>query len=233
MIGGRGQGIGFAVPSSMAQRVADQILRTGHVTRGWIGVSVQDVTPELAAALSLNPGAGALVNNVAPEGPAFHANLRPGDVIASVAGHPVHEGHDLIRETMTHEVGQPIALEIVRGGKHYAASMTLAERPEPAVEPTPAQQAPSARQGLGLVVRDLAPAQAAQMNLPSKPTPILTQVAPGSAADRSGLRPGDVILEANGVAEPTSAQVADLARSGGLVLRVKRGDAFFYAALKH
>jgi Do/DeqQ family serine protease len=232
MIVGRGQGIGFAVPSSMAQRVADQILRTGHVTRGWIGVSVQDVSPELAAAMQLSAGSGALVNNVAPDGPAYRANLRPGDVIASVAGHPVREGHDLIRETMIHEVGQPISLEIVRAGKHYGASVTLAERPEPATEPAPVQQAPSGRQGLGLVVRDLAPSQAAQMNLPSKPTPILTQVTPGSAADRAGLRPGDVILEANGTPEPTSAQVADLARSGGLVLRVKRGEAFFYAALK-
>jgi Do/DeqQ family serine protease len=232
MIVGRGQGIGFAVPSNMAQRVAEQILRTGHVTRGWVGASVQDVTPELAAGLQLNPGAGALVNNVAADGPAFRANVRPGDVIASVGGHPIHDGHDLVRETMAHEVGQPLTLEIVRGGKHYGASVTLAERPEPAVEPIPAQQAPSGRQGLGLVVRDLAPGQATQMNLPPKPTPILTQVVPGSAADRAGLRPGDVILEANGVAEPTSAQVADTARSGALVVRVKRGDAFFYAALK-
>jgi Do/DeqQ family serine protease len=232
MIVGRGQGIGFAVPSNMAQRVADQILKSGHVSRGWIGVNVQDVTPELAAALQLNAGTGALINNVPPEGPAYRANVRAGDVIATVGGHPIRDAHDMIRETMAHEVGQPVALEIVRGGKHYGASVTLAERPEAPVEPPPVQQAPSARQGLGLVVRDLSPGQAAQMNLPSKPTPILTQVTPGSMADRAGLRPGDVILEANGVAEPTSAQVADLARSGGLVLRVKRGDAYFYAALK-
>lgn len=232
MIVGRGQGIGFAVPSNMAQRVADQILRTGHVSRGWIGVSVQDVTPELATAMHLSAGSGALVNNVAQDGPAFRANVRAGDVIASVGGHPVRDGRDLIRETITHEVGQPVALEIVRAGQHYGANVTLSERPEPAVTPPAAPQPPATHQGMGLVVRDLAPAQAAQMNLPAKPAPILTQVAPGSAADRAGLRAGDVIVEANGVQEPSSAQVVELARSGALVVRVKRGDTFFYAALK-
>jgi Do/DeqQ family serine protease len=232
MIVGRGQGIGFAVPSNMAQRVADQILRSGHVSRGWIGVSVQDVTPELATAMHLSPGAGALVNNVAQDGPGYKANVRPGDVIASVAGHPVREAHDLIRETIAREVGQPLQLEIVRGGNHYAAVVTLAERPDAAADAAPAPQALPARQGLGLVVRDLAPQQAAQMNLPPKPAPVLTQVVPGSSADRAGLRPGDVIVEANGSPEPTSAQVAEMARSGSLVLRVKRGEAFFYAALK-
>jgi Do/DeqQ family serine protease len=232
MIVGRGQGIGFAVPSSMAQRVADQILKSGHVSRAWMGVAVQDLTPELAAALQLSPTSGALVNNVASGGPALKANVRPGDVIASVGAHAVHDGHDLIRETIAHDVGQPIQLEIIRGGQHYAATVTLSERPEAAVEPAPTQQPASSRSGMGLVVRDLSPQQAAQMNLDPKPLPAITQVVPGSAADRAGLRVGDVIVEANAAANPTSAQVAELARGGGLVLRVKRGDAYFYTALK-
>jgi Do/DeqQ family serine protease len=232
MINGRGQGIGFAVPSTMAQRVADQILKTGRVSRGWIGVSVQDVTPELAAAMHLTPGAGALVNNVASDGPAFRANLRPGDLIASVGGRSVHDGHDLIRETISREVGQPVQLEIIRTGQHYGANVTLAERPEAPAAAPPVQLPVTAHQGMGLVVRDLSPEQAAEMNLPARPVPVLTQVTPGSAADRAGLRPGDVIIEANGSRDPTSAQLAELARSGALVLRVKRGDAFFYAALK-
>lgn len=231
MIVGRGQGIGFAVPSNMAQRVADQILKTGRVSRGWIGVAVQDVTPELAAAMHLTAGSGALVNNVASEGPAYRSNVRPGDVIASVGGHPIHDSHELIRDTIAQEVGQPLQLEIIRSGQHYGANVTLAERPEAAVEPAPLQQQ-APRQGMGLVVRDLSPDQAAQMNLGAKRVPVLTQVTPGSAADRAGLRPGDVIVEANGVQDPPSTQVAELARSGALVLRVKRGDAFFYAALK-
>jgi Do/DeqQ family serine protease len=232
MIVGRGQGIGFAVPSNLAQRVASQLLKSGRVSRAWLGVSVQDVTPEIAAAMKLTPGAGALVNNVAPDGPAFKANLRAGDVISVVAGHPLHDAHDLIRETISREVGQSIPLEIVRGGQRYGSSVTLTERPERPVEETPAQQQVTPHQGMGLVVRDLGADQAAQMGLPARPVPVLTQVAPGSSADRAGLRQGDVIVEANGTAEPTSSQVAEFAKAGSLLLRVKRGDAFFYAALK-
>jgi Do/DeqQ family serine protease len=232
MIVGRGQGIGFAVPSNMAQRVASQILKTGHVTRAWLGVGVQDLSPELAGAMHLAPGTGALVNNVASDGPAYRANIRPGDVVSAVAGRPVRDGHDLVRETIAQPVGQAILLEIIRAGQHYSTSVTLAERPEAAVEPIPAQQAAPPRQGLGLVVRDLAVTQATQMGLPARQVPIVTQVSPGSVADHEGLRVNDVLVEANGIPDPTSAQVADAARGGSLLLRVKRGDSFFYAALK-
>ncbi len=232
MIVGRGQGIGFAVPSNMAQRVATQILKTGHVSRSWLGLSVQDITPELAQAMHLPPGTGALVNNVTSDGPAYRANIRPGDVISSLGGHPVRDGTDLVREAISHDVGQPVQLEIVRGGQHYGASVMLSERPEAPIKPVPAQQQALPHQGLGLVVRDLAPQQAAQMGLAAKALPVVTQVTAGSAADREGLRIGDVIVEANGTAEPTSAQVADLARAGTLLLRVKRGESYRYAALK-
>lgn len=110
--------------------------------------------------------------------------------------------------------------------------MTLTERQERPVEEAPSQQPTNAHQGMGLVVRDLAPEQASQMNLPAKALPALTQVAPGSAANRAGLRVGDVIVEANGTANPSSSQVAEFAKTGSLLLRVKRGDSFFYAALK-
>jgi Do/DeqQ family serine protease len=232
MIVGRGQGIGFAVPSNMAQRVATQILKAGHVSRSWLGLSVQDVTPEIAQAMHLSPGAGALVNNVASDGPAFRANIRPGDVIASLAGRPVREGTDLVREAISHDIGQAVQLEIIRAGQHYGASVVLSERPEAPIKPVPAQQQALPHQGLGLVVRDLAPQQAAQMGLPAKSLPVVTQVTPGSPADREGLRAGDVIVEANGNADPTSTQVADLARSGALLLRVKRGDTYRYEVLK-
>ncbi|MDP9001143.1 MAG: trypsin-like peptidase domain-containing protein, partial [Myxococcota bacterium] len=88
MIAGRGQGIGFAVPSNMAQRVATQILKIGRVSRAWLGLSVQDLTPEISQAMHLAPGGGALINNVASDGPAYRANVRAGDVIASVGAHP-------------------------------------------------------------------------------------------------------------------------------------------------
>jgi serine protease Do len=231
MVAGRAQGIGFAVPSNMAVRVAQQLLASGHVTRAWLGVGVQDVTPELAATLKVQPGVGALVNNVASGGPAFRANIRPGDVIASVAGHPVHDGHELVRETMAQAVGQAIPLEIIRSGSHYGATVTLSERPEKPVPPAPSQAQAQPHQGMGLVVRDLAPQQAAQLGLGQKTLPIVTQIVPGSSADREGLRVNDVIVEANGAADPTSSQLATAAGGGTLLVRVHRGEAYFYAAL--
>ena len=232
MIVGRAQGIGFAVPSNMAQTVATQILKSGKVTRAWLGVGVQDVTPELASALKIGASPGALVTSVAPEGPAFRANVRPGDLIASVGGHLVRDGRDLLRDTMALPVGQAVAVEIVRGGNHYGTQITLTERPEQPIEPIPAQAQAAPRQGLGLVVRDLGPSQVEQLGLGQRSLPIVTQVSPGSVADREGMRTGDVIVEVNGAPDPTSSQLADAARAGGLVLRVKRGDGYFYAALK-
>ena len=85
---------------------------------------------------------------------------------------------------------------------------------------------------MGLVVRDLAPQQAAQLGLGSKSVPIVTQVVPGSAADREGMKVNDVIVEANGTPDPTSAQLATAAGGGTLLVRVKRGESYFYAALK-
>jgi S1-C subfamily serine protease len=231
MIVGRGQGIGFAVPSNMAERVANQILKTGHVSRAWIGVAVQDLDPTLAAAVRWEAGAGALVNNVAADGPAFKANIRPGDVVVVVGGHPIHDAHDLVRETLAEEPGQPLVLEIVRSGRRYAASVVPIERPEPASPAVPVQET-SSRPGLGMTVRDLTPEQAVQVGTSSKSGAEIVEVSPGSPADRAGLRPGDVIIEANGDHAPDSQRIAALARSGKLLLRVKRADAYFYAALE-
>ena len=231
MIVGRGQGIGFAVPSAMVKRVASQLLKAGRVSRSWLGVAVQDLSPELAAAMHVPAASGALVNNVAAGGPAQRANLRAGDIIASVGGHPVRDGHELVREALLHEVGQPVPLGIVRGGQHYATSVTMSEPTGAPVDAVPAQRLATPNQGLGLVVRDLAPQQAAQAGLPAKPLPIITQIAAVRTADREGLRVNDVIVEANGVVDPTSAQVAEMAKGGAVLLRVRRGDAYYYAAL--
>ena len=232
MIVGRGSGIGFAVPSNLARRAAEQILKTGHVERAWIGAGVQDLTPDIAQVVKLDPRAGALINAITDGGPAQKAQLHPGDVIASVAGHPVHDGRDLIREILNHDVGQVVQLEVVRAGQHYATMVTLAARPEAPVPPLPVQQQNVPQTGLGLGVRDLSPQQSAQLGLPAKTLPIVSTVIPGSAADRSGLRVGDVIVEADGIVDPTSTQLQQAAADGQLLLRLRRRDSAFYAALK-
>jgi serine protease Do len=232
MILGKGQGIGFALPSNMVRRVAEQLVKNGHVVRAWIGVGIQDITPELGAALKVDPHAGALVNQVSDGGPGAHANLKPGDVIASVGGKPVHDSHELIREVMSHEVGDNVALEIVREGKHYGAQATLTARPEPAAQALPVQQQNVPQSGLGFSVRELPPDQARELNMPQKSLPIVTTVVPGSPADRAGIKVGDVIVEADGKVEPNPRELQDAAKDGQVVLRLRRRDQAFYAALK-
>ena len=233
MIVGRGAGIGFAVPSNLARRVAEQILKKGKVERAWIGVGIQDLTPELASALKLaDARAGVLVNSVTEGGPAQKANIKAGDVIAAVAGKRVTDGRELVREVIAHEVGQTVPLEIIRDGKRYGSSAVLTARPEAAVPPLPVQQQGVPQAGLGLSVRDLAPQQAAQLGLPPKPVPVVTSITPGSSADRAGLKPGDVIIEADGLADPTATQLSEAAKDGALLVRVRRREATFYAAMK-
>jgi len=232
MIVGRGTGIGFAVPSNIAKRVAEQILKTGRVQRAWIGVGYQDLGPELAAAMKLDARSGVLINGVSADSPAGKAGVKVGDVIAAVAGKPVHDGRELIREILAHDVGQQIQLEIVRDGKHYGTNVVLSARPEPAVPPVPAQQAGIPQPGMGIGVRDLAAQQAAQMGLGSKAVAVVTTVQPGSSADRAGIKVGDVVAEADGTTDPTSTQIQQAAADGQLLLRLKRGDGAFYAALK-
>jgi serine protease Do len=195
-------------------------------------VGVQDLTPELAHAMKVDARAGALVNSTADSGPAHKANIRPGDIIAAVAGRPVHDAHELTREVIAHDVSTTVPLEILRGGQRYSTSVVLTARPEPPVPPVPAQQATVPHPGLGLTVRDISPQQAQQIGLSAKPYCIITQVHPGSAADHAGLKAGDVIVEADGQTDPSSAQLQQAASDHSLLLRVKRRDAFFYAALK-
>ena len=233
MIVGRGAGIGFAVPSNLARRVAEQIVKKGKVERAWIGVGIQDLTPELASALKLSDArSGVLVNSITDGGPAQKANIKPGDIIAAVGGKKVTDGRELVREVIAHEVGQTVNLEIIRDGKRYGSSALLTARPEAAVPPLPVQQQGVPQAGLGLTVRDLTAQQAAQLGLPAKPLPVITSIAPGSSADRAGLKPGDVIVEADGLTEPSAAQLSEAAKDGQLLLRVRRRDAVFYAAMK-
>jgi serine protease Do len=232
MIVGRGTGIGFSVPSNLARRAAEQILKTGHVQRSWIGVGIQDLTPELASAMKVDSRAGVLVNSINEGGPAAKANIRAGDIIGAVAGKKVIDGRELVREVISHEVGQTIQLEIVRDGKKYGTNMTLTARPEAAIPPLPVQQQGVPQAGLGLSVRDLTPQQSSQLGLSPKPLPIVTTIAPGSAADRAGLKPGDVIVEADGIQDPTANQLSEQAKDGQLLVRVRRRDASFYAAMK-
>lgn len=232
MLVGRGSGIGFSVPSNAAKRVAEQLVKTGRVQRAWIGAGIQDLTQPLAAAMKVETRIGVLVNSVEADSPASRANLRPGDIIATVLGKQVHDTRELSREVFQLDVGRTVQLEILREGKRYGAALILAPRVEPPVPPLPVQQEKVPQIGLGIAVRDLAPEQAVQLGLPRKAVCVVATVAPGSVADRAGLKVNDAIVEADGALDPTAAKVSDAGKDGELLLRARRKDVWFYAALR-
>ncbi|EYF06723.1 trypsin-like peptidase domain-containing protein [Chondromyces apiculatus] len=229
MIVSRGQGIGLAVPAVMARRVAELLLKTGRVDRTWIGVGLQDLTPELAAAIPSAPPLGALINTVSPSGPASKANLNPGDVVTSILGKPVRDAQDLIREIFLHDAGEAVTLDVNRGGKRYQTKVILESRNEPPPPVLPVQRTASQQPGLGLTVRDAADPRSPPG---TKATVVrVNGVATDSPADRAGVKPGDILLEVDGKQQPTAADVEAATRDGRLLLRIQRPNAVLYTAV--
>ena len=231
MVVGRGSGIGFAVPANMAKRVAAELVKRGHVERPWLGIEDQDLVPAIAEAMKVEAHTGVLVANVTGGGPAEKANMKAGDVVLSVSGKALRETRDLKREVLAREPGQTMELEILRDGKRYRTDITLGTKPEAPIDPLPMQNA-TAQSSMGFRVRELSAAEAKNAGIPGKLLPLVTYVAPGSAGDRSGLRGGDIVLEADGKVDPSAKDLEDAAKDGQVLVRVKRKEMVFYAALK-
>jgi serine protease Do len=137
--GGGNQGIGFAVPINLARFVMDQILKHGKVVRGYLGVGIQEVTPELAKAFNVPPGKGALVSDVSPDGPAAKAGLKKGDVIEELNGRPVTGSNDLKLQVASMAPGSVAHLKVSRNGQLLDIPVTLGELPEKSGKTTPGE----------------------------------------------------------------------------------------------
>lgn len=224
----KAQGISLAVPANMAKRVAEQLLKSGKVDRAWMGVGLQDVTPQLAAEIPGSPATGgALVNAVTPNSPAAKAHLEPGDILATIGGKSVKEAQDIIREVFQTDPGKALTFEVIRGGKKYQTKVTLESRKDPAPPQLPMQRAAPSQGGFGITL--------GERTDPSNSKAMITEignVASDSPADRAGLKPGDLILEVDTIKQPTKAQVTEASKDGRLLLRLKRGAASFYVALR-
>jgi Do/DeqQ family serine protease len=194
--GGGNQGIGFAVPVDMARHVMEQILKTGKVTRGYLGVIIQPVTPDLAKAFGLPSSEGALVGDVTPGGPGAKAGLEKGDVIVSLNGTAVSDSQDLRLRISQLAPGEAVKLQLYRNGQKRDISATLQEFPEKKeVAEAPATDQNAAE---GLQVVNLTPDVAEQLNLPAGTRGVVvSRVDPDSNAAEGGLQRGDVIQEVN------------------------------------
>lgn len=200
------QGVGLAVPSDLVRNVVDNLVRHGRVDRGYLGVSVQDITPALAETFGLKSRAGALVSEVQPDSPAAKAGLRSGDVITSIAGKPVQDAAQLSLAVSQTAPDTEIRMEVLREGRRKTLEATTA--PQPDARPRLGMKGEG--RGLssgnaqdegvlnGVAVVDLDAQTRRQLNLPAKLRgALVTSVAPDSASAKAGLQPGDVILEIN------------------------------------
>ena len=229
MILGRGTGIGFAVASDLAGRVAEQLIEDGRVRRAWLGVSFQELSPGLAGRLGLDAARGALVSAVVPEGGAARAGLRPGDVIVSVDERAVEDGRDLLRAVLAQDVGARVRLGVVRDGQRRELEATLGERPSERVAARERAEPGAAGGAWGL---SLAPLDRAERQALGEGGVKVAAVRPGSPAERAGLRPGDVLVEADRQALTDPGVLEEALEDGSALLRVRRERGAFFAVLE-
>lgn len=192
-----GQGIGFAIPVNMTKNVVTQLKDGGKVVRGWIGVYVQQVTPEIAESLDLNDDEGALVADVTEGGPAAQAGVKRGDIIVELNGNKIEEMSDLPKLVADYTPGTNTKLKVIRDGKEKALNIKLGELPEQGTQLSSRASDEDTEQSLGIIVQDITPQIQNRLGLESPSGVVITNVNPNSPASESGLSRGDVILEVN------------------------------------
>ncbi len=188
----RGQGIGFAIPINLAKEIVDQLIKTGRVTRGWLGVVIQPLTEELAQQFGVEAGAGVLIADVVEGGPADKAGLKTGDVVEVFAGKPVTDVRQLQRLVAGVRPGKKVSIKVKRQKEDLALTVTVEEMPSEEI----VTGIPESLERYGFAVQDLTPELREQFQVEEGGV-LVSSVEPGSPAFRRGLRPGDVILEVN------------------------------------
>jgi len=232
--GGGNVGIGFAIPINMAKDLLPQ-LKKGKVIRGWLGVVVQAITPELKDKLDLKDEKGALVSDVTEDSPADKAGLKRGDVIISFDGQKIEEIHDLPYLVATTPVGKRVRIEIIRNGKEEDLEAVITESRQ---EPTTSSQTPEKGTGpdLGMTLRENTPEFAKNHNLSENHGLVVLGLTPNGPAFNAGLQVGDIILELDRVPinslEAFKKKVKEYKSGDTLLFLILRQTNTMYLALK-
>jgi serine protease Do len=230
------QGIGFAVPSNMARSIAEQLIERGRVVRGWLGIGIQELTPELARKFGAKAPEGALVSDFLPGSPAEAAGLSNGDIVLRFGGVRVDGPAELRNLVARSTPGAKVSVEILRDGRRHEMSVTVGETPREAERPAgapPGERKHDVFSGLRVIA--LTGDVARQLNVPSGRGAVVAGVREGSPAAEAGLRRGDVILEVEqrriqGPADFRALSVAS--RPGAAVmLYINRGGRKFYVTV--
>lgn len=233
------QGIGFAVPTNMVRPLMSQLIQKGKIIRGWLGVTIQEMTPEISQKFGLEKSKGALVSDVAKGSPAEKAGILRGDIILEFNGREVKDVSSLRNMVAQSKVGSDVSIKVLRSGKEYNAKLVIAELPREVAEVAPNQMPEESEMGAltGLTVMGLTKEIARQLGFSKdEKGVVVVKVEPASPADEAGIKKGDIIKEIdrkqvnnhddfNRIASTTK-------RSETVLLFVARGDKKFYVTLK-
>jgi serine protease Do len=232
--GGGNIGIGFAIPIDLAKEIVPQLKEKGRVTRGWLGVMIQKVTPDIAESLGLDEAKGALVADVVKDGPAEEAGIKQGDVIVEFDGKPVADSAELPLLVARTPVGKTVDLVIIRDKKRETVTVTISELKD---EEELAEGSGGGTDDLGLTVQTLTPELAENLGIErGVKGVVVTQVDPAGPAGEAGLRRGDVSLEVTRAPVKDASAYSKALHAAGkgktVLFLVRRGDNTIFLAVK-
>ncbi len=227
----QGQGIGFAIPVNLAKGIIDQLKNEGEVTRGWLGVGIQDLSPELRDYYGVGDQEGVLVSQVFEGDPADEAGIKAKDIIVAVDGTPVKTSRELTRVIAGKEVGKKTTISVLRDGEEKRFKVKLAKRQD---EKLRASRETESDDEIGIQVTDLTPENAKRLGYEDESGVLIVRIKQGSKAQEAGLQRGDLIKEVNrkGINSVKEFEKAmDQTDSGDTInLLVKRRNAGFIVA---
>jgi serine protease Do len=226
-------GIGFAIPINLARDLIPDLREKGHVTRGWLGVMIQKVTPDIAESLGLKAAKGALVADVVKGGPAAAAGIKTGDVITSFDGHVIKESTELPLMVARTPIGKEAEVKVLRDNEEKNFTIKIEQMKEDEGDTGESHES----EAYGLTVQNLTPEIAESLGIGKDVKGVLVAgVDPGSSAEEAGLRRGDVILEVNRQAvadvDAYSKHLKETEPGKSTLLLVRRGDNTIFLALK-
>jgi serine protease Do len=228
----QGHGIGFAIPINTAKNILADLKTKGSVTRGWLGISIQDITEDIAENMKLKDMKGALVGHVFEGDPADKAGIKTGDIIVELAAKRIQDSHELMRLVAALKVGEKITVKIMRDGKEKTVSVVVGERKN---EKELARKGKT-REYYGMAVQEITPDMAKHLGLSEKGGVIISQVRDGSPADDAGLKIQDIVLQINRVRISSMKnfqnEIKKESKEGTILLLIKRGEMSFFVTLK-
>jgi len=227
----QGQGIGFAIPINMAKNILADLKTKGKVTRGWLGISIQDISEDIAKNMNYKNKNGVLVSDVFKDDPADKAGIKVGDIITEINGKSIKDTHDLLLTTAALHVGEKAIIKALRDGKEISFQVLVAERKDkPEIALTKKSGA-----YFGINVQEITKDLAKQLGIPHDAGVIVTDVEEGSPADDVGIQPRDIIVQVNKIKitslKQFSMEMSKAAEKKSVILLIKRGNSNFFVGL--